>query len=296
VSLSFTLAKTPVTDTSDRTAVGVGLMHVVDNPEIITVGKIPVSLWMIDDRMIDDLDDPTTDDAPKRVIRICTQGQDLQGGSNPITYLLKSDRGSRHELDLSIYGTPPGSKDDDIITEKGETGSAHANIDNVEPFGCYTATLPDSTASHHAMRAKTNPGRAKKTVGKTKCNVYVYIKMDMASVEIFAVYALDGGEIAKLAKTPFDEVFEDGKLREKWQKCRKQDIQFVQLRQVARKRPPSFRPDPSQTPIDSPSSGRGGRSNTIEVRIGKRGASTSTEKSNKRSTRPAPERHVSLEL
>jgi hypothetical protein len=85
---------TTVTDTTARTAVGIGLMRIADNDEIIPLGKIPVSLWMIDD-----MDDSTTDDDPKTVMRICTQGRDLQGGSNvkykstsyPVLLILKSD-------------------------------------------------------------------------------------------------------------------------------------------------------------------------------------------------------------
>jgi hypothetical protein len=213
-------------------------MRIADNDEIISVGKIPVSLWMIDD-----MDDSTTDDDPKTVMRICTQGRDLQGGGNvkyestshPVLLILKSDRGSPHTLNLSIYGTPDGLSDEDIIVEERKAGFTHANIEDVQVFGCYTEVLPVLTSSSHA---KTNPDRPKKTVGKTDCYVYVYIKMDMASVQIFAVYCCDGGKISNLARTPFDEVFEDGKLREDWQKCRGQAIQFVQLRQAARRRPP----------------------------------------------------------
>jgi hypothetical protein len=136
---------------------------------------------------------------------------------------------------LSIYGTLDGLSDEDIIVKERKAGFTHANIEDVQVFGCYTEVLSVSTSSSHA---KTNPDRPKKTVGKTNCYVYVYIKMDMASVQIFAVYCCDGGKISKLARTPFDEVFEDGKLREGWQKCRGQAIQFVQLRQAARRRPP----------------------------------------------------------
>lgn len=40
--------------------------------------------------------------------------------------------------------------------------------------------------------------------------------MDMASVQIFALHARDGGKIAELEDSSFDEVFEDGKLRGEW--------------------------------------------------------------------------------
>jgi hypothetical protein len=267
-----------VTDTSARTAVGIGMMRIVDNPEIVSQGKIPISLWMIND-----VDDPTTDDAPKTVMRICTQGRDLQGGDNvknklrtayPVPFLLKSDRGSPHVLDLSIYGTPTDTSDEEIIIGKGGTGFVLANIEDVEVFGSYSVTLPVATTSTHAIhgncQAKTNPDRAKKTVGKSSCYVYVYTKMDMASVQIFAVYARDGGKIAKLGDSSFDKVFEDGKLRGEWQKRKNQDIGFVQLRQAARRRPPSYRQSLSRKTTISPSSEREESPDTIKVNTLKR--------------------------
>jgi hypothetical protein len=264
---------TSVTDTSARTAVGIGMMRIVDDPEIVSQGKIPISLWMIND-----VDDSTTDDAPKTVMRIFTQGRDLQGGDNvkdksrtalPVPFLLKSDRGLPHILDLSIYGTPTGKSDQEIIIGKGGTGFAHANIEDVEVFGSYTVTLPVVTTSTHAIhgncQAKTNPDRAKKTVGKSSCHVYVFTNMDMASVQIFAVYARDGEKIAKLGNSSFDEVFEDGKLRGEWHRRKGQVIGFVQLRQAARRRPPSCRQDLLRPATNSPSYESEEHSDTINV-------------------------------
>jgi hypothetical protein len=278
VRLYYARVGTSVTDTSARTAVGIGMMRIVDNPEIVSQGKIPISLWMIND-----VDDSTTDDAPKSVMRICTQGRDLQGGDNvkdksrtalPVPFLLKSDRGLPHILDLSIYGTPTGKSDQEIIIGKGGTGFAHANIEDVEVFGSYTVTLPVVTTSTHAIhgncQAKTNPDRAKKTVGKSSCHVYVFTNMDMASVQIFAVYARDGEKIAKLGNSSFDEVFEDGKLRGEWHRRKGQVIGFVQLRQAARRRPPSYRQSLSRKTTISPSSEREESPDTIKVNTLKR--------------------------
>jgi hypothetical protein len=117
--------------------------------------------------------------------------------------------------------------------------------------------------------------------------------MDMASVQIFAVYARDGGKIAKLGDSSFDEVFEDGKLREEWQKRKKQDIGFVQLRQAARRRPPSCRQDLSRETINSPSSEREESSDTIKVNTLKRGRLHTVEEGQPRRKKPRP---PSLEL
>jgi len=277
------------------------MMRIVDNPEIVSGGKIPISLWMIND-----VDDSTTDDAPKTVMRICTQGRNLHGGddvkdklttANPVPFLLKSDRGSPHVLDLSIYGTPADKSDEEIIIGKGSTGFAHAKIEDVEVFGSYMVTLPVGITSAHTIhgncQAKTNPDRAKKTVGKSSCYVYVYTKMDMASVQIFAVYARDGGKIAKLGDSSFDEVFEDGRLRREWQERKKRSIEFVELRQAARKRPLSCRQGLLRTTTKSPLSEREERSDTIKVGTLKRSRPDTMEGGHSQNKKP---RSDSLEL
>jgi hypothetical protein len=233
------------------------LKYVVDNPGIISAGKIPVSLWMINDRH-----DSTIDGTHERVMRVCTRGQDLQGRgsaqgefspSYPIPYRLESARGSAHTLDLSIYGTPPDVLDKGIITEKDKEGFAYASIHDVIEFGHYTKDLSYSTTSpcktNENGQARINPGRTKKNVGKAISHVYVFIRMDVASIQIFAVYASDGHEIRELADTSFEQVFENGKLRKNWLKHKGFDLNFEELRQIAREELLSRKSDDSAASI-----------------------------------------------
>ena len=53
------------------TAVLAGLMRIADDPGILSVKEVPVSLWLRSDP-----DETTGEDDGKTVIRICTQGQD----------------------------------------------------------------------------------------------------------------------------------------------------------------------------------------------------------------------------
>lgn len=117
--------------------------------------------------------------------------------------------------------------------------------------------------------------------------------MDMASVQIFALHARDGGKIAELEDSSFDGVFEDGKLRGEWQERRKQSIKFVELRQAARRRPPSYRQDLSRTTTNLPSSENKEGFDTIMVNTLKRGRLPAVE--GRQSERKKP-RSCSLEL
>ena len=101
------------------TAVLAGVMRIVDDPGILSVKDVPVSLWLRSDP-----DETTGEDDGNTVIRICMQGQDMNdtvsvrdrvSASHPVHYELCAADDKPPSLDLSVFGTPAGISDEEII-------------------------------------------------------------------------------------------------------------------------------------------------------------------------------------
>lgn len=199
-----------------------GLACIADNPEILSVKEVPVSLWLRSDP-----DESANEESSDTVIRVCTQGQDKDDTSNlhdrvsashPIHFELSTTDNEPPSLDLSVYGTPAGVSDDDIIKGLNADNFAYTDVDKVTEFGRFEQQLPRSTVKS----------------GKRICHVYLYMEVSRLSVELYAIFAKDGRAVNPLKKTPFDRVLQDGELTKKWKKYQSVDLDMLRLRQVAR--------------------------------------------------------------
>jgi hypothetical protein len=108
-----------VTDNYCSTAVLAGLTYIADKPEILAVDEVLVSLWLRSDP-----DENTDEEGRNTVVRICTQGQDMNDTANvrdrmsvshPIHFELSATGDEPLSLDLSVFGTPAGVSDEAII-------------------------------------------------------------------------------------------------------------------------------------------------------------------------------------
>lgn len=220
------------------TAVLAGLMRIADEPKILSVKEVPVSLWLRSDP------DETTDDQDwNSVVRICTQGQDMRdtdsvrdraSASHPIHIELLSAKGEAPLLDLSIFGTPAGVSDEQIIQGWNDDEFAYTSVDKVTEFGRFEHQLPASFVSD----------------GRAAFHVYVYAKVARLSVELYAVSAPDGHKITSLEKTPFEEAFPNpevvARLANRLANHGGVDLDVVRLKQVAR--PESLSAQPRNSP------------------------------------------------
>lgn len=211
-----------VADNHCSTAVLAGLMCIADKPEILAVDEVPVSLWLRSDP-----DDNTDEEERNTVVRICTQGQDMNdtanvrdriSASHPIHFELSATGGEPPSLDLSVFGTPAGVSDEAIIQGWNVENFAYTNVDKVTEFGRFEQRLPHSTVMF----------------GKRVCHVYLYVEVSRLSAAFYAIFAKDGRVVKQLQNTPFDKVFQDGELTAKWRRYRNVDLNVVRLKQVAR--------------------------------------------------------------
>ena len=108
-----------VANDSSSTAVIAGMMYMADNSDILSTKEVPLSLWLRSDP-----DGSTNEVDDDSVIRICTQGQDVNdsqtvldrlSASHPIHYELLAPEDEPPSLDLSVFGTPAGVSDEQII-------------------------------------------------------------------------------------------------------------------------------------------------------------------------------------
>jgi len=217
-------------------------MHIADNPDILSVKEVPVSLWLRSDP-----DETPDDENWNTVVRICAQGQDMKdtknvkdraSASHPIHIELVAAEEQPPSLDLSIFGTPTGVSDKEIIQGWNEDKFAYTTVDKVTEFGRFEQDLPFSTVSNK----------------DATCHVYVYLKVSRLSVKLYAAYARDGHEIKALAKTPFDSAFRNGEITEKWAKHNGVEVCIKQLQQVAR--PESLSANPPTSPSAAQSTQR----------------------------------------
>jgi hypothetical protein len=196
-------------------------MRIADDPEILSVKEVPVSLWLRSDP-----DETTGEEDHNTVVRICTQGQDTNtvslrdrvSASHPVHYERCAADDRPPSLDLSVFGTPPGVSDEEIIEGWNEENFAYTDIGKVTEFGRFEQELPDSTV----------------TPGKRECHVYLYVKVSRLSVELYAIFANDGRAVKPLERTPFEKAFQNGKVTTKWTKYQGVRLSVVRLKQVAR--------------------------------------------------------------
>lgn len=204
------------------TAVTAGMMYIADNPNVLSAKEVPLSLWLRSDP-----DGPTNEDDDDTVIRICTQGQDMNdsqtvldrlSASHPIHYELRPPEDEPPSLDLSVFGTPAGVSDEDIMEGWNSDKFAFTNAGKVTGFGRFERQLPGSTV----------------TPNRRVCHVYLYARIFRFKVEFYATFASDGRAVKALEKAATEDVFHEGRLAPKWQKYRGISLSFVKMRQVAR--------------------------------------------------------------
>jgi hypothetical protein len=231
-----------------------------DDPSILSVREVPVSLWLRSDP-----DETTGEDDGNTVVRICTQGTDTNetvsvrdrvSASHPVHYELCAADDKPPSLDLSVFGTPAGVSDEEIIEGWNAENFAYTDVRKVTEFGRFEQELPESTV----------------TSSRRVCHVYLYVKVSRLSVELYAIFANDGRAVKPLEKTPFDKAFQNGDITTKWKKY---GLRIVRLKQVARpetlstdpRQPPASRSQQSEatTDDDSPSDGSAVQLDDIKV-------------------------------
>jgi hypothetical protein len=202
------------------TAVLAGLMRIADDPGILSVNVVPVSLWLRSDP-----DETTGEDDGNTVVRICTQGQDTNdtvsvrdriSASHPVHYELCAADDKPPSLDLSVFGTPAGVSDEDIIEGWNVENFAYTDVGKVTEFGRFEQELPDSTI----------------TLSRRVCHVYLYVKVSRLSVELYAIFANDERAVKPLEKTPFDKAFQNGEITTKWKKYQGVRLRIVRLNKL----------------------------------------------------------------
>ncbi|KAM0721315.1 hypothetical protein Q7P37_003019 [Cladosporium fusiforme] len=198
-----------------------------------------MSLWLRSDP-----DEPTSHEDWNTVVRICTQRagikdtkkvRDRASASHPIHIELVAAEDEPPSLDLSIFGTPTGVSDEDIIQGWNEDKFAYTTVDKVTEFRRFEQDLPFSTVSNC----------------DATCHVYVYLEVSRLSVKLYAAYARDGHEIKPLTKTSFESAFRNGEITEKWAKHNGVEVCIKRLQQAARPESLSANPPKSPSPAQS---------------------------------------------
>jgi hypothetical protein len=197
-------------------------MRISDEPDILSVEEVPMSLWLRSDP-----DEATNGKDCKTVVRICTQGRttkdtfsvrDRASASHPIHYELSAAENEPLSFDLSVFGTPVGVSDEDIIIGWNAEKSAYTDVDKVSEFGRFEQKMSQLSAVN----------------GRKICHVYLYVEVSRLSVKLHAVFASDGHEVKHLEKTPFENAFQNGEIVERLRKHKDIDLKLVRLKQVAR--------------------------------------------------------------
>jgi hypothetical protein len=204
------------------TAVLAGLMRIINDPGILSVKVVLVSLWLRSDP-----DETTGEDDGNTVVWICTQGPDTNDtvsarnrvlASHPVYYELCTADDKPPSLDLLVFGTPARVSDEEVIEGWNIENFTYTDVSKVTEFGRFKQELPDSTI----------------TPSKRVCYVYLYVKVSRLSVELYAIFANDGRAIKPLEKTPFDKAFQNREITTKWKKYQGVPLCIVRLKQVAR--------------------------------------------------------------
>lgn len=201
-------------------------MRIADEPSILSVKEVPVTLWLRSDP-----DEAADSQDWNDVVRICTQGQDVRNtetvkdrasAAHPIRLELLAAKGDTPLLDLSFFRTPAGVSDDEITEGWNDDEFAYTHVDKVTEFGHFEHPLSASFVSD----------------GEAAFHVYVYAMVARLSVELYAVFAPDGHETTPLETTPFEEAFPypgtTARLAERLANHGGMDLDVVRLKQVAR--------------------------------------------------------------
>lgn len=197
-------------------------MRISDEPGILSVKEVPMSLWLRSDP-----DEATNGEDCRTVVRICTQGKttkdtfsvrDRASASHSIHYELSAAELEPLLLDLSVFGTPIGVSDDNIIMGWNAERFAYTDADRVSEFGRFEQKMPQLTPAN----------------GRKVCHVYLYVEVSRLLVKLHAVFARDGHEVKRLEKTPFENAFQNGGINEHLRKDKGIDLEIVRLKQVAR--------------------------------------------------------------
>jgi hypothetical protein len=241
-------------------------MRIADDPGILSVKDVPVSLWLRSDP-----DGTTGEDDGNTVVRICTQGQDTNdtvsvrdrvSASDPAHYELCAADNKPPSLDLSIFGTPAGVSDEEIIEGWNVENFTYTDVGKVTEFERFEQELPDSTV----------------TPSRRVCHAYLYVKVSRLSVELYAIFANDGRAVKPLEKTPFDKAFQNGGIATKWKKYQGVRLRIVRLKQVARpeslsanlRQPSTSRSQQSEAATDDDASSDGSAVQLDDVQVSQR--------------------------
>lgn len=224
-----------------RTYVQWGLACMADDSNNLFVDEAPMSLWMRSDRDTSEEDiggyekDGGQDESERQqeAVRICRQGQALspkkvgrfdRNPSHAIHFELSCKLG-RPEIDLSVFGTPPGLADEDVTVRRGDSeggGKAHECLvfsqpDKLTRFGDFCEELP--------MQSERADGIY---------HAYVFSRITRIGVTLFAVFAKDGHKIPTLENQSINSVLQDGSLFSSWRSHGGVGLDVVRLGQVAR--------------------------------------------------------------
>lgn len=105
---------------------------------------------------------------------------------HPVHYELCAADDEPPSLGLSVFGTPAGVSDENVMEGWNADNFAYTNIDKVSEFGRFEYQLPESTV----------------TPDRRICHVYLYLKVSRLSVELYAMFARGGRAVKALEQTP----------------------------------------------------------------------------------------------
>lgn len=188
------------------------------------MNKVPVSLWLRSDPDDRDREDQ---DAPMTMIRVCKQGENLKDSAtagiyrhslHPIHYELVCDDSEMPVLDLSVYGTPDGVDDDAVKNGTNDDLFVTAEAGKLIEHGRF----------EHQLSMPVGPKR------KEVLHVYIYVSFNRMSVQLDAVFAVDGHEIKGLERTPSGDILRHNELAIEWRTHSKIEMKRLHLWQVAR--------------------------------------------------------------
>lgn len=166
------------------------------------------------------------------------------------------------ELDLSVYGTPPGVKDEMItIPQDGGPPQAAPKRGLGRPRGKKRKSILLPSRSRKRKRANDNDdegkclnvfaqlgdltqygvykkglhGAAPSADSQQAFTVYIYISWKHLFLEIWAVYAVDGHPMPELEnEAPMTTVLLDGHLQKPWTQHDRVDVKTIKVAQIVK--------------------------------------------------------------
>jgi hypothetical protein len=218
-----------------------GLACIADDWKELSVDAAPMSLWLrsdldtaeVEDDEDDDENESEDDGGQQEAVRICRKGQALnpkvvgrfdRNPSYAIHYELSCKRGPP-EIDLSVFGTPSGLSDEDVIVRKGKPGGRK------KPHECLVFSQPDKLTRFGEFREEL-PMRSERADGTY--HAYVFSKITKVGVTLFAVFAEDGHKMPTLETQSMEVVLQEISLSSNWRSHDGVTLKVVRLGQVAR--------------------------------------------------------------